>query len=526
MSSEARRGLIRIISNYGRLGTTVVLGLILVPVLFRGIGKEGYGLSALIGSTVGFAQMFREIVRYSMNRELGAAYHSDDPALFRSTYNSAIVISGVLALLAAGFFLVIFFIVPVLNIPDNLIWPARWAALAGGINTFSMVLLGPQYNMFMVTERMAIYNAFTAAERIGYVGSAVVLFLVLGMGDPENPGRGFILFSIFANATSILVLLSAVVLILRIEPGLWPDLSTVTRRSIRSIVATSGWNALTATAMNLHIRLDALIVNLSIGVLANAAFGMAVTLTGYVRMLAVGMTDGLDVVAARMSTRDQQQAVARLVHHSTRLHAFVALPAGLAVFVLAKPILTIWIAHRAPGAADLIPTAVPIVQLLIIGFTARAISDNWVRILYGAGYVARYAPLILVGGLLNPILAISLIAVLPDRHDILGPAFAFATILMLLHLLGLPIIGARCLNVRYRDLLMPILRPTLVTAASSPILIAASSVLDQWTLLHLFVVMLVFGVVYLSLTIIFVLSPDERSRFLAAATRRFHPSRG
>lgn len=526
MASEARHQFVRIVANYARLLTTVALGLVLVPVLITGVGRDGYGLYALVGSTIGFGQMFREIVRYSMNRELGAAYHSRDPDLFRDTYNSAIAVSCALALCAAGVFLLIFLIVPLLKIPPELVWPARWAALAGGFNTFCVVLLTPQFNMYMVTERMAIYNFFLTFERIGYVGAAVLLFPVLGLGDPSHPGFGFTVFSITANGISAAICAAAAATIVLRNPHLRPRPSRVTRAAVRSIIGTSGWNAVINVALNLHIRLNQLLVNLFIGVAANAAFGLAVTLTGYVRMLAVGMTDGLDAVSARMSSgEDRERAVARLLHHSTRLHAWVALPACVMVFILAEPLLDFWITVRVPHQAGLVPEVVPIVRVLIIGFTARAISDNWLRVLYGAGYVARYAPFILAGGLINPLLAVGLLVALPEGRQILGPAISFAAILTGMHLCGIPFIAARCLRLRPRDLIVPMARPALITALCTPIPILADRIVHRWGAVELAGVALVFGGTYAVLTVLVVMTAQERRRYSAALVRTLLPSR-
>lgn len=517
MPSEARRGLIRIAANYARLGTTVILGIILVPVLIHGIGRDGYGLYALLGSTLGLGQMFREIMRYSMNRELGHAWHTQGRPEFPATYNAAILISLALAVLAAVVFAVLYLLVPVLQIPDVLHDAARWTIIAGGVNTFFVVLVGPQFNMYMVTERMVSWNLRTALERLGYTSVAIVLFVVMGLDDPA---RGLTLFSIIGNAVSLVIYAVAVIAIVAAEPMLRPRISLASRNAIRAIIGTSGWNAVTTAAMNLHLRLDQIIVNVFFNVIGNAAFGLGVTLTSYVRMLTVGMTDGLDAAAARLTAGDQKEAVNSLLAHSTRLHALVALPAGLAVLILAEPLLDVWVARRVAAAADLVPLAVPIVQTLIFGLTLRAMADNWTRVLYGAGFVARYAPYFLIGGLLNPVLSIVLIKILPSEHGMIGPALAFSVIILVIHFLLLPAIGARCLGVPLIGMFRPILRPAIVTAMCSPILFVAHHSIERWTLVHLVLVIGTFVAAYAALAWLIVVGRDERKWLRNAAARR------
>ena len=92
------------------------------------------------------------------------------------------------------------------------------------------------------------------------------------------------------------------------------------------------------------------------------------------------------------------------------------------VLVLAEPILAVWLGDRleTPEQAAM---AAALSRLVVIGATARAISDGWVRILYGAGHVRRYAPLVLAAGIANPFIAIALIYLLPAPVRYTAPVY-------------------------------------------------------------------------------------------------------
>jgi len=93
MASEAKRGVIRLAANYTRVFTVVVLGLVIVRLLLKGAGNDGWALIAMLGATAGMGTMVQESVRTSLIRELGAAYHSGNDDRFRSAYNAALAIS-------------------------------------------------------------------------------------------------------------------------------------------------------------------------------------------------------------------------------------------------------------------------------------------------------------------------------------------------------------------------------------------------------------------------------------------------
>ncbi len=156
MVSEAKRGLIRIVANYTRVISVVVLGLLLVPMLLQAAGNDGWALIALLGSTIGLASMAQEIVRSSLIRELGSVYHGGDGSTgtdqFRQVYNSALAISAVIAGLAVVAFAVLWFVVALLDISNDLLPAARWLVVAKGAETFVLLLLAAPFNMYKVTE--------------------------------------------------------------------------------------------------------------------------------------------------------------------------------------------------------------------------------------------------------------------------------------------------------------------------------------------------------------------------------------
>ena len=515
MSSELGRGARRIASNYLRLFLSVTMGIALVPILMGGVGVEGFGLWGLIGATIGFGDLFRELVRASMNRELGAAYHTDDPTRFPIAYNAAIVVSFLVSLPALLVYGLLFALIPFLNIDPDWTDAARLVVLNQAIYSFAIIVTAPQLNMFLVSERYALYNLWLILDRASYFVSAVVIFTFFA---PETRQDGLVAFSLFGALAVVGVVSTAVVWILLIEPRCRPKPSLVTRAEIRAILGTTGWNAVVGLALNLHIRFDQLIMNIAFGQRANAIFSVGVRLTGYIRMLAVGMTDGLDVVGARMGAQADGSALARVMTVSTKLHALVVLPASVVVWCMAEPLLRLWVGkHLEPHDME---QAIGITRLLVIGFAARGISDCWIKTLYGAGHIRRYAPVILAGGLTNPILATLLVLFLPAPANFYAPATTYAILFVAIHLLTVPFIAARCVEVTAGDLLRPLIMPSVVTVMCAGILYLGSKLFGTASLLHVAATLAVFGIAFAIGALTLVLSSQERQVLLRAIMRK------
>ena len=155
---EASRAIIRIVTNYVRLGVNLALGLVFVRFVFGWIGNDAQGLIALLGAGVGIAAMFREITSRAVIRELGAAYHEQGRPRFPAVYNSALCVSLVTASVAALFFVGLYFYEPHMDVPDSLDRAARVLILSQLGYIFVTTAISPTFNMLIVTERFVSYN--------------------------------------------------------------------------------------------------------------------------------------------------------------------------------------------------------------------------------------------------------------------------------------------------------------------------------------------------------------------------------
>jgi hypothetical protein len=516
VASEARRAVVRIGANYFRLFASVILGLLLVRLVLRGVGNDGWSLIALLGSTVGVAAMLQDVVRASMIRELGEADHAGDDEHFRTVYNSAAAVTAGAAVVTLLLVSALCLVLPFLRIPDELMWAARWLVLAKAVESFVYIFVAAPVNMYIASERMVHIGVWMVLFRAAPVIAAVLLFVVL---DIRDPARGLTLYAWVTAAAFVLFQLAAAASIMLLDRRLVPDPGRVSRAAMRDLLRVGGWNFTALTSMNLHVRIGSVIMNLFFGLFGNLVFGLASQLSTYVRMLTMGVTFGLDAVATRLSAGGGQ-SIQSLCHHSTRLHGIVAFPAGLGMLVLAEPILVSWVGDRIEDPATTVAPTVALIRIMTIGMIGRAVADGWIKILYGAGHVARYAPLILAGGLANPIVAVALIMLLPEPVRYTGVAWSYAAVLVVVHLWLLHRLTARLIGMAPARVLAPLLRPFLVTVVTSPILFVAVRLVDDWDLLRLAIVAAVFGVVYFGLTILVVFEREEQRRIASLVRQR------
>lgn len=516
MVSEARRGVIRLLANYSQVFANVILGLWLVRLMLRSMGDEAFGLIGLLGATVGIAGLAQEITQRSMIRELGAAYHHQDPKVFRSTYNAALALSAA----AAGVVLVVFgillLVLPFFSMSQAMLPATRWFIVFRACQAFFTVALAPPSNMYLVTERMVLANTWGVLDTVGRVVGAWVV-LITGVA----PEQGLILYAGLSTAWSVLLKIIMVVLMVCIDRRLVPAFSTISRDAIKSLLRIGGWNTMVITASSLQLRSDALIMNILLGAdFGSAIWHLGTRLTSYVRRLAVAAARGTDAVAARLSTIGRPKQVRKLLYHSTRIHGFVIFPATFALILLAEPCVRIWVGRVLGDPDRLVPAATSLVRVLAVGMACRSLSAGWFRIFYGAGHIHTYAPWVLVGGIANPILAIILFFVLPQGYRHTAAAWAYMVAFAVFNVCLASSRGAAAMGLSFVQLLRPLLRPLVVAIVCLPLLLLFVWRVQQWNALWLAAAVLPYSGVYFGLSLVFVLQQHERERFGRALLRQ------
>ncbi len=529
MSREARKGVVRILSNYTRLALTLVLGLLIVPLTIRWLGDDAFGIISLLGANIGLAAIFRQIIQQSLTRELGAAYHQGDES-FRAQYPAVCLISLLCAGLTVVAFGIVVSLLPYLQIPDELMTASVWFVVGQGLNTTAMTLLAPMLNMYLVTERFVGYNIWYIGVRATNIISVLILGYAIGISDPAT---GLLLHGILWSGLGILGFGIAAMYIYSKDHRLAIRIGGARREVIRDVMQTFSWNSGVQAAMNIHEQIPPLLMNIFFGPLANAAWGIGFRFVAYIRMLTTGVQFGSDAVSARLASNvDSEQSrrqLQRLINIQTKLTTMIALPAAAGVFLYSWPIFELWVGSTLEDYQGVMLPAVYLSRILTIALAARAISDTWLLILYGAGYVRAYAPWILAGGLFAPIASVVLMFIVPKPMSLYVPAAVFAFVLLTVHQLGLPIIVGRCLRLSPIKLFAGVIRPllaTVVAAACAMLLLHLNNHLgdlgltgeitkDRAAQMSAPIILAsigLFGIVYAVACFIFVLSKNDRER--------------
>ncbi|MFG0246919.1 MAG: lipopolysaccharide biosynthesis protein [Phycisphaerales bacterium JB052] len=539
--TESKRHLLRILANYTRLLTTLGLGIIVVPLTIAWLGDEAFGMISLMGANIGLAAVFRKIIQGSLVRELGSAYHSGDET-FRFNYAAICLIAFACTLLSIATFALVILLLPLMQIPDELLAASMWFVAGQGLNCAAMIFLAPMLNMYLVTERFIGYNIWFIGVRMTNIISVLVLGYAIGIKDPAT---GLMWHGILWSLLGVLGFVIAAAYIYSKDHRLMIRFKGARREALREVFSTFSWNSGVQVVMNMHEQIPPVLLNLFVGPLANAAWGVGFRFVSYIRMATTGIQFGSDAVSARFAAdEDSEKARAqlqRLINIQTKLTAMIALPAGIIVFVYGWPIFHLWVGRTLKNYELVMPTAVMMTRILAWAIASRAISETWMIVLYGAGFVKSYAMWIVAGGIIAPIASIILMFTLPNDLAPYAPPLMLTLVFFGIHLLGFPFIAGRCLHIAPLKLLAALLRPITVTLVALGFALVTLSIWSDigdlgftakitadraahidW--LWIFISLAVFGCVYTLGSALFVMSSAERQR-ISNMIRRKRPAK-
>ncbi len=545
MASEAKRGLLRIGSNYVRLFSGFLVGLVLVPLQLSWYGMEAFGLLSLVFGAVGVSAAFSEMLRNSMIREMGAAFHSGEERRFLGVYNSALGLSGVAAL-ATGIMAALmgWWLLQGLGVTASLRWAAILMLVAEGGTWVVMIALAPINNQYALRERFVEENFWTTLHRSNYLIAA--LFVRYGLGVVE-PVRAFELFVFFSPLMGVAVHLVMAARMVASDRRLVPRPGLINRADSRRVLGGFVFNGMTTLGYLSFETLPRFVTSAFQGVWLNGLFSLAFTFVSYTRTMSLGMNGGLDAVAARVSSGRSTMSLASLCRHATRLHAFTVMPCVVLLVVLMGPLLESWVGRRLSPREAALPVAVSLGWILLPQVAIRSITDAWVRLLYGAGYVRRYAWMMMAGGVVNLVFTWLGYTMLPEASPIgvagvvpvgsLGvpvvlwgydwwgvrwQALVLTGVYGVLQLGVFPWVTGRCLGLSAWEVVRPIVRPMVAAALASPALMLAWLGGAWWLLAAAGA----YGVVYAVVASRIVLTRDERSRIVGVLRRRVGPKIG
>lgn len=558
--ATSRQLLANSVSSYARLLGTFAIGLIITPYLAHEdhMGLAGFGLFALLMSSVGLINILQQTVRAALVRELSEAFYHGNPREMRERFSAALVSSvllgiglGVLMLLGTPLAMWVFQFGR--SFAEQMWW--SWITLSG--YTAWVVVTVPFITLFDATHRVPLRNLEMLLERVAALLAAFVVF-----AQPwgrEHPLVAYVLGNCILTG---LVRLVCSVWAYTTSKNVGVELGLVTRTRLWEVFGTGGRVGQSEIATNLYDRTNQVLINVFLGPALNGIFGVVVLLVGYTKQIAMGISFGVEPMAAKMSHNQQsgRAIIGNFVLAMTRVQAGVIFPIVAVLMVLGDVLIEAWLGdqftrQRIGANRDI----AQMLNILLIGSPMFVIMQGPLRIMLGAGDVKAYASRLLHSGILQaalaalilwlvpgmvreqywsdamaaaiqpwggalgsgPLLATLQVKLMSENAAMYAVVVSMSSIYLVVYGLYVPLLACSLYGLRRRDMYLGSILPgALVGALVAALMGVYRWLIEDWSLLLIGGGVGLAGLLSVCLLWCYVMTAQERKRLVEALLRR------
>jgi O-antigen/teichoic acid export membrane protein len=472
-------------SAYYALKSVVALAamLLVTPYILTTIGKAQYGIWALAGVIISYAQLSdfgitESLVKYA------AEYHANrDITALKRLVNTAFVILLILAVtLGSVVYLALPFIArDILNIPPVLQEEALFIFRMAVMIFLANMIIGIFTTLIVSSQQIGYTCSINIASSVvGVVGTFV--FLSLGWGL-----RGLVATNaIVACFTGLLNIYVA----FRLFPELRFSFITWVDRPMFKQIITFSWKVQTSNISQLMIfQIDRILLSRYLGLEAVAYYEVGSTIAFYAKtFLGVLFAPIIPAVSA-LQAKKEHAMITGLYNRSFKFMALLAVPFCLLVIALADPFIRMWM---GPGFGLSALT----LQLLIPAYLFNVLTSPGTFILNGINRPDIAMRSALFAGAANLLLCFALVKTVGYYGLIIGItvsllASAAYFIFMFHHVL--PDIEWSVYRALYKPFLFSIPAALLLYALDSYWNLAHMAALATFSLLYLSLMVMLFA---------------------------------
>jgi len=491
-----RRFGINVTMNYAALAATALSSLLITPVLLHSLGQSAYGVWSLAGGVIGYLELL-ELGFGRATTKLLAEDIGRRPERILRTLNTNVAVLAGFGLLAfvAGVVIAVaspslFSIPPGLRDASVTVFVVLAVALAVSIpfDSFGGALAAHQrYDLL-------------AASNIGMVvaTSLTIVGIVLA-------GGGLVALAVGSALVSLPFHVLRWRLLRRLQPGIRLSRRYVDRGRLREAASLSWWFLIADVALTIILKVDLIVVGLLFGVRAVAVYAVG----SKAAQLFINALRALVQVyfphASALGREGRTEELRLLVVDGTRTALVLSVPLTVVLVLIAHAAIKVWVGTGYGQSAE-------ILIVLTLAMAVRSTASTAGVVLSGSGRARAVAGAGMVEAAVN--LGSSVVLGL-----VMGPiGVAFGTLVgaVLVQVPWMVTLSCRVSDMSLRRFAADAIVPHVVPAVVTTVVLVGGHALLSDSTIHLLVLAVTAGVVYLGTYFAFGATPIERRRVLGA----------
>jgi O-antigen/teichoic acid export membrane protein len=391
------------IANWGAFIYVAAVSFFLSPVIVNSLGSTGYGVWSLLVAVVGYLGLLDFGVRGAVTRFIAHHHAVGDLKASSLIATAAVVLFGLLGLLAILISSGLSWLAPVLfHIPADLMFDARVVLVLGGL-TICTTLIGAVYGGVVTgLERFDISSGIEIL--LTTVRSATVLVAL-------KLGYGLITLAWIHFFSSVLYGLAMWGTVRRILPGLRFQFREKLAPHVRTILSFSTYLSMIHILGIVIYYTDALVIATLLPISAVGIYAIAGNLADYARKVASALSKMFTPRISAMKSAGSDQIVSAVLEGS-RAATLATLPIVMTYLFRGETFIRIWMGPEYGHSAGAV---LEVFAYVVWAGSARAVAG---AAIIGVNLHRRLIPLLVFEAVCNLVLSI----VLARRLGVVGVA--------------------------------------------------------------------------------------------------------
>lgn len=338
MKDTANKVIFNTIVLYAKIIITMCISLLTVPMVLRALGESDYGIYNLIAGIVSMLAFLNASMTIATQRYLSVAIGENNSEKLNVIYNTSLclhLIIGsliVLILEIAGLFLFDGF----LNIPPERIHTAKIVYQFIVASTFFTILSVPYNATMNAKEDMLAFSLIGIFDSIARLSIA---FLIAH----SSCDRLLLYALLLAILTISVTLINSIYVKSKYREFTYSPRRFLNKRILYEMFGFAGWNTLGAVAMIGRNQGIAILFNVFIGTIANAAYGIANQVNGVLSYFSSTFQKAINPQLMQSQGMNNRERLIRISLWSSKYSVFVLALFAVPLILEMPYILKLWL---------------------------------------------------------------------------------------------------------------------------------------------------------------------------------------
>ena len=479
---------------YIKVILSLAIALVSVPLVLRALGASDYGLYNLVAGVVAMLAFLNNSMTVSSQRFMSVAMGAKNEENINSIYNTSFLLHLVLGVLVVIAFEIIgTFAIDRLNIPFERIWCANVIFQFLILSTFSKIIAVPFDALINAKEDLLVFSIIELIDSI--------LMLAVALSIPFISGDKLIFYGLCVALISVLTFFMKYGWCKKSYKRYSIELFKYRGRfRTKEMLGFTGWTLFGGLAIITRNQGVAVIINIFLGTITNAAYGIANQINGAIGNFSSTFQKAINPQLMKSEGMNDRIRLVRISYISSKFSVLALALFAVPLILEMDEVLTLWLKDDIP------PFTMRLAQCIIMLSIVYQYSVGIMSAIQAKGKIRNYQ--ITMGIILLANVPIAYL-ILKLGYPVYYTTMAFV-VLEFISLLVRLIMASRLTGMKIKEYLRNVIVPTLIIIIIPTLIALIPHFVINKSIIRLIIVCGIYGLLYIVLTYRFAFDKSQR----------------